>query len=577
MKALEAGLPAEAREYRIGVYEARRGMDAKASHRPLERILWPKWEELGLQDVSALRSYLEERHGSGRYYLEPQDAHNRRLDRLPAWTITTDEDEDMDEYDDDDHPRRRGGGGWHRRSSGRRRPYVDDYDDDDDPILAGNFGADPVAERASIADLLTVQAKQAAAEKEAASKGQSDMMSTILLLQSQQAEAQRRADEKREEQMREERRLEREREERRREEENRRWEEKLEERRREEARQAEQTRIMMEASNKKTETMVALVTAGLPLIQKLFEPKSDPVTQALLAKTTEEKGTDPVMMMLLKNMLDKQNGNESMQQMIASMGEMSRMSSQLMTEQMKNMLTTTNDLNSQVIKRALDLAMDNPHATDEDKGMLGQIVEALGSASSLVDAFGGGKQPPQQGAHLPPQQQHPQHPPQPHSGDSQQPQGATQGDQVPAQSSIPQPRGIEAVGGVMMAVYAKAYSTEQEYQQLISFMLSEMPDNLRQAVAAGDESSIIEICTPAFLENAELRGWITTEGVADWIRAFLQQLQPLVAESMGMVQQPQPASGADLPEGSEGGDDTDDGAHGEGSDDDDDDDGDDPV
>lgn len=549
--ALEGMLPAEASELRIVAFAARPGQDAKGGHTPLLRILKSTWEDQGLKDSATLRSYLQDKLGPGRYYMEPQDAHNRRMDSIPCWVISTTEDDDMpDDLDDDDLPLSRAGRG--RPSRRRRAPaFIDDLDDDD-----GLQDDEPQAHRANIADFLTVQARAQTESAERDKKAQSDMMTTIMMLQQQQAEAQRKADERREEMQREERRLERERDERRREEERKIHEEKMDERRREDDRRRDEQRLAMEQSNKKTELMVAAATAMVPVIAKLLEPKPvDPLLMSLVTKP-QDKQADPLTMMLMKSMLDRQQGSESMTQMIQGMAEMNRMSTSMMAEQMKSVMATTNDLNQQVLKRAMEMQAGGEDE-GEDKGMLGNIVSALSSASGLIDSLGLKQQAPQQQAqHTIPHHQAPL------------PQGAPPQQQHPQQQQQQQPvtpTGIEAVGGAMMALHAGAYQSEEQRNQLIAFLLHHTPDDLRMAIATGNEPDVMSICAPVFMANEELVQWLTTEGTVEWIREFLSTLQPALAQQMGLIQGPQgsntaqaPGAADDAPEVSDDDDDDDD-------------------
>jgi len=545
MKEFEDRLPKAAREMRVAVYECRRGTESKASARPIDRILYSDWDELDLREEDALRDYLTERYGPGRYYMEPQDAHNRKLDKLPSWVVNAYEDEDDMDIGDDDAPRGRG-----RGRTLRRRAFVDDYDGGDDPLVE----ADPLASRANIADALTMQARSLHEQQQDAAKEQSSMLQTMMLMQQQQDQA-RREEERRREELREERRREEQREERERErlraeQEERRREEEREERRREEERLRREHQERMEADRRAWEAQVQqqnkkmeLMVAALPVLQKMFEPKTDPMLAQMMQRMTEGGDkTDPTQMLLLKHVLEKNGQNDSMQTMVSGLSEMSKMSSQLMSEQVRSLMQTTNEINQESIKQALSAARRGGDDGD-DKGMMGQVVEALSNAGGLVDMLSGKGQDvpqppqvpqsqmgyPQQHQPMPQAQQQPPPPP---------PQGPAVQGQIP-EGAPPVPTGIEAVGGSLIAISRQEYQSEQEYQQLIAFMLSEMPHNLRVAVAESDEDQIFQICSETFMGNAELRQWIAQPGVSDWLRQYLRQLAPLVQQTINEMEQSQ--------------------------------------
>lgn len=564
-QAFAAALPDAVKEYRIAIFEARRESDTKASHRPLCRIRQSEWAELGLQDQGALRSWLAEKLGPGRYLLEPQDQHNKRVDKLPHWVETTDEDDEEDDMPDfEDAPR--GRRGWHRGRSRRRESYLDDLDYEDDEPL----GIEAGTSRSGIADFLTASVQSQAAKDAETTRSQSDMMTTLMLMQEKSKEEQRRADERREEREREERRREEAREERRREEERRAYEERQaelrreedarEERRREERRREEERmRAMSEASAKRMEMMMGAFTAAIPVLAKVFEKKEDPLVATLLSKMSDKPTADPVTMMMMKHFLETASkpdaGQQGITMMMQTMNEMSKMSSTMMMEQMRGIIGNMTTMQQETLKQTMKMALANPNLEEEQKGMLGQIVEAISGAGEIMSALTGGQQPqsppqmsPQaapsgfiaqqqaQGA-IPqqPQQQDPQTTEQPqaegHAPVMTQIEGQQQQEEVPS--------GIEAVGGCLKALQTQAVTTQDEVNQLVTYMITEMPEELRRAIVAGDEQQIIQIATPAFMGNAELKAWLMQPGVVDWVRAYLPQLgEPIriMEEQMSQMQ-----------------------------------------
>lgn len=529
-------LPDSAKEFRFAIYRSRRNQEAKSSFRPLERVYFSKFQGENFRDEPTLAAYLGEKYGPGRYFIEPLDEHNQRIAKLPTWTVLAGNEDDMEDDDDfgDDEPR-----GWRR---GRRRR--DDEDDDDDPR----------EQRANMADLLSTVGKQNAAQVATVARGSSDVLTLMMMTQSQQAEAraaeERRRDEmrqeerKREEDRAEQRRREQEGERREREErENRRREDDRRERDSAEARRQSENLAMLQAANKRTEIFVAAVTAAVPVIGKLFEKKED-TTLPILLKSMEKKD-DPVMLMLLKGMMDKAHDDSATKNMMVQFGEMSKMTSQMTTDQMKNMMALSNDINGTIMKKALDMMLSSPQGqTPEGKSMIEQVMSAVAGAADIVKT-------------LVPNLGQPQAQPQ------QQPQrlvhraapeaAAIEATVVPAAAAAavtektptqaewdamtPEqqqaqiaaaPRGSMAVIQSIMAIQTKQYGSQSEYQELIRYLVTEMPLDLRVAVLDGNESTVMGIMAPIVQSVPGIQTWIMQPGVMQWIRDFVVQLPPSI-------------------------------------------------
>jgi len=513
----------------------RQGTEHKATHRPVKTILWSEWQSEGLEDDGALASYLERTIGSGRYLIEPRDAHGKRVEKLATFTISTDEeeDDDMAYYDDDDDMIMIPRGGRRRR---RRRgftedlPYVPEEDDDD-----------PVETRSNIADMLTEQARLQARERESSHRTSNDMVQTMLFLSQQDKEAQerRREEDRRQEAAREQlKREEWRREEDRRAEEKRREEERQrEERRREDDRRAEERRQADERSAQRLQMTMAAFQAAIPLIQKMLEGKPNTLMETILAKSMEPK-EDATQALLLKHVLDKSQGEQSINSVINGMASVSKATVDMLQQQFASMQGVTSEMYQTAMKRALDVAMKNPHATEEDKGVLGQVMEIMSGAGDLLSNLRGGQPPQQQPMMQVPLQQVPlqqvplqqvplQQPPMQQPPMQQPPMQQPQADLTP----------LQTVGGCLMTIHAQAYQSQDQYLELLSLLVKEMPTEVRQALANGDETTVLSLCAPTFGADPELKAWITSPGTMDWLRQFLAQLSPQVEQMYQQISQ----------------------------------------
>jgi hypothetical protein len=567
MLEFSESLPPQAREFRFAVFEGNPRTEMKRDFRPLEKILYSKFIEQGFKDEGTFSAYLDEKFGPGCYFVEPLDEHNKRLEKLAAWIVHAgDPMDDDDDYDDD---RPRGRGRWRRQR----------YDDEGGPD-----------ERANAADFISTVARQQTAQVSQVAKSSGDMMSMLLLQQSQSAEARQAEERRRDEQRAEERRREELRaEERRREQEQERRErEEREERRREEARvqyQREEDRRrdestrMIEASNKRLEVIAALATSALPVLNEMFKKKEDTLTPILLKLT--EKKDDPIVALLLKSILDKDSSGLLIQQM----GEMQKISASMTVEQMTQMMKFSTTMNETIMKKAIDMMMASPEGkTPEGKNMIEQIMGALQGAAEIVKTLVPGQPQPQaaQGVRvhtaappaaqaLPapaasPQAAAPPQPGQPAQGrpvvNPHHPDGRpktpaeirwesmTPEEQAKEQASMP--TGTIAVLMALKAIHTRQYGNQAEYQQLVQFLVTQMPLDLRVAVLNGDELGVAAITTPVAQKEKEIWEWLMLAEVPvpagapqgteaqpstlAWIRGFTSQLPPSIEAIHGPAQ-----------------------------------------
>ncbi len=592
---LLALLPDSAREWKMLFFEAREHSDTKADFRPLHKMTITEFADAGLKDEGALASYCEERFGPGRYLIEPVDEHNRRIDKAPHVIIST-EGYMNDELDDDRE--------YGRRGRGRR--YTDDDLDDDDPR----------SQRANLGDLATTLARQQHATTQANNQQTQQLATAVILSQKEQQASQvqvelrreelaenrrreereerrredERAEQRRKEERDEQRRLEerereREREERKEErEERRRQDERAEAQRREDRdKQDRAQREAIDASNKRME----LVIAALPIIKEMFHrpeprPVEDKLQPLLIAKLTEKKDVDPIMMMFVKDAFERRNtnnGSDSMQMVIQGIVAASKAQSDMQNEFSMGML-----------KRCMDMMITNPGSSKEEKDWAAQIATLVDSASGFMKSVfpqGGGQSqqmlpPPQQQSRLPHQAQRRIATGQPQQGmtaqqrqpvqqqpPAQQHAQAPQPDpelwrqvQVPAESPFPQgqvvtqdnrsweqlnheerqqliyamnqiPTGPLAAVIALKAIQTKAYQTQAEYQQMVQMTLKNLPVDLRVAIITKDEATVIALVKPYVEPHPELVSWFDSMAVLVWLKETLVNLIPHIVSMYG--------------------------------------------
>lgn len=542
-------LPKAAREPRFAVYDAN-SQDNKASFRPLLKILLSEWVDKGFQEEGNLEAYLEEKLGRGRYFIEPLDPHNRRIDKLAQWCVDAGEPMDPEDLTEDDRPR-----GRFRRERPLRRRFRDDEDDLDDED-------DIDDRRANAADILATVGRAQATQAATVTRSNNDMMTVVMM--SQQAAAQARAEEdrRREERQTEERRRQdemaerrrqEERDEARREEERRRQEEaKAEERRREE-RQEQQRReerieaqrredllARMQAENKKTELLIGAV----PLLLKVLEKKEDPMMGALITRLTTPPQQDPVTTLLLKSVLDKTDRADSTQVMFQQVGEMAKLQSQLSAEQMRGLISMSNDMNKVMMQKAIEMMSSSPAGqTAEGKGMIEQIAQLMSGAGEFIKQVFPAGMPamsPPQGRRALPHQRAALPPPQPPvhtqpgpANSVAQPQGVTGPPAPPAPQLEVAPVGVAGVLYALRSIQSKSYANNTEYQSLIQYILNQIPLDLRIAVLTDNQIGVLTLTKPAIEADPALDAWIKTEGVLSWISGYVPTLKPTLESVFG--------------------------------------------
>ena len=532
-------LPDEAKQARFAVFRASRRTEQKKDFRPLRRIMLNEWNEKNFKDQSTLRAWLQGTFGSGGYVLEPYDEHNRRMDKVAAWFVNTNPEDDMayDAEDDDDDDDRDDDRPRDRRF---RRRYRDDAHNDD--ILE---------ERANVSDVLATATRQHSAQAMQANQSKDSFVSMLLLTQGQNAQAKAEEERRREDRQAEDRRLERERMDRKEKEDReererrdrmekedrdrkerddeRRRQDERDERKREDERRRDQEAQRATAEAKRTEVMMATITGLAPLLLNLL--KKEPPAP---------KESDPRAMILLKSFVDKSDRADSSQVMFQQMGEMAKLQSTMTAEQMRSMMALSGEMNSTIMKKAMDMMMASPQGqTSEGKGIIEQVMAAVQSASEIVKTLAPQPPPATIVQHQQPLLAAPEvNPNRRFARNPQQPAPAQQQQQAAQQPAQPEPEpsmpvGIPGVLHALRGIQLRAWSTTEEYQQFVQYLFTQMPLALRVAVLDANDLDIYKLTKTSIDADQVLTAWVSTPEAVPWMRTFIPSLKPTIEQMFG--------------------------------------------
>jgi hypothetical protein len=554
MVELWDNLPITVREPKFVIFEANRRSDTKASFKPLGKITASEWKDQTFNDQSALASYLESEFGPDRYYIEAQDEHGQRIGRIPSWCIETNaynEDDMDDEFEDDDR---------HSRRSRRRRDDRDDDLDDDDRI----------ERRSTLADSLATQARVSATSAQSAMSQQKDL--TTLMMMTQQQNADRQATEERsrrdEERRREERRDDdRRREEKnkeddriRREDEKRREDQKREDFRREDDKRRDDERreadrkherdlqAARDASNKRLEVMVGALPAIIPLIEKVLRPAAPALPP-----------TDPLSAVLAKEFITGRN-NQDPNAGMSILIEACKAGQQINSEQMKNAIAMSGEVNKIVLTKALDMLKDTG-GSEGKEGLIEKIHGIVSGASDLAKIFvnqtpvanpyaeqaakslemqrraAAARQQQQSAPQQPaPAQPTPAQPEQPTQPAAEQPGQPTPEQQAAMDAEFERRVRENPIYGTMRGLFGiqqRLWQDQAQYQQMVQYTIQWMPLALRVAVLDGNEDQLFQLCMPVIKTDASLVAWVQQAGVLEWLRSWVPTLKPSIEHMFG--------------------------------------------
>lgn len=500
-REFEELLPTDARENRLAVFRLDPRTGFKRGHRPVGTVLASKVKELRLsspEGQGALENHLLTSYGKGLYSCEPVNAHGQRLEKLAAFTVATSPEylrvsNPDDPIDDQDEPRT----GFGKRGRGKSRADDDDEDDDD-------------RGQVDVRDMMDGFKEMRSSEAAANANSKGSMLEIMLLMSKEQRQADetRRRDERDEERKRDDKT----REDRRIEEERKRDERKAEERREDERRKDadERRREDRQREEKAAEmrlTMLSgLITAAMPILQKILEPKKDDLLGTVLGKVLDNSG--------------QQNATK---ELIAGMREVQTVNAQVQVEGMKSTMAMQNTMNQEFMKQAIAMARERPEASDaggswKDPNALAALMGGVGSLmGQLFPGRAAGAAPAGTPAIAAPQP------------------GQQTAPAAPQQQTIP--TGMDAVVRSLIALQtgmdAQGRPLTIEQQQLAyNIVFEEMPDDLAQAISTGDQAAISRISQPIIVANARYVQWVSQPEVQAWLGKFMLELKPQVAQML---------------------------------------------
>jgi hypothetical protein len=260
-------------------------------------------------------------------------------------------------------------------------------------------------------------------------------------------------------------------------------------------------------------TLLALVPVILPVLQGLFK-KEDTMT--------------PLLIEMVKA---KPDGAQMIPQVMSMMAESMKASSQMQTAaaqaSMEQQARVSGTLMDSMLERTLKLAgMGQPEAPKED-GLIDQIAKLAPIIGPILAAKFGGASPeamaaaqaqaqPQPMAALPapvqqPQQRSPAPVPPPPVLPQQTARQPPQQEPPPADEQGPPAQTDNQKTQACVATIAQMYAGRippTERPQVLPWIAEHLPDDLREAVKAGDREKVIGLATPAVLEAEPLAQWI---------------------------------------------------------------------
>lgn len=502
-KEFEESLPADAREHRLAVYRLDPKTGFKKGHRPVSHILFSQVKEMRLQTAEgkgALENFILTTVGKGLYSCEPVTAHGQRLEKLAAFTVATSSEYNRvstteDPIDGDDAPRSSFG----RRGRGRNRDEDDGDDEGDDRGTV------------DVKDMVDGFRQLSSETAGTAANSSNNMLQMMLLMSKEQRQAdearrreEREEERRREDKVRDERRID---EERRRTDEDRRRDERRAEERKEEERRREDREREAKAAESRMTMLTGLVTTLAPILGEVFKPKKDETLALVLGKV-----------------LDNSGQQSATKELITGMREMQTIGAQVQMEGAKSAMAMQSTMMAEMMKQAISMSRERPEVESaggswKDPNALAAL---MGSAASLMGQLLP-KSAPAAPAGTAPALPAPQQPGQP------APTAPSGGAELPT--------GMEAVVRSMIAMQtgmdASGKPLTQEQQQLaVNIIFDEMPDDLAQAIATGDQAAISRISQPTILANPRYIQWVSQPDVQAWLGKFLTDLRPEVARML---------------------------------------------
>lgn len=248
--------------------------------------------------------------------------------------------------------------------------------------------------------------------------------------------------------------------------------------------------------------------------------KDDTLLAAVLAKIGQP---DPLVLKLL----DTHGKREELTDFFKVQAESMRMASTLQTDSLKQVMTTSQEVQSHLMRQAAEVASNR-----EGGGGWDGIGTVLSATANIITALRNQQ-----------------------SGAVAAPATTTPPPAVPARRRIalptatPPPRPIEAdpvVATLRLAREVQRGERTDDDTALRAIAAGLMPD-LATAIRTGDVAALQRIVLPAVQVDPSLGAWLGQSGVGDWLTGYLQRLRAELVGEIEPVAQVEPQTTASAP------------------------------
>lgn len=487
-------LPKQATDSRVSIYRLRGRSGSQRESTPFLKILLSDLEEAknnGTEpDDFITEAICEKDDRPARYICMPQDSHGKSIPSLASWTVEVNMDDAESFTDDDD-------------DDTENIPIFDFSPNRMPPDFDGNFQQPPIMPPPdAMREAREMMREQREAEKQEKtdSIGMVTSMLTSMMNLSQQAQTMQM-------QMLQMQQVS--------------DKQAAEERRREDERRAEREQARQEA---RTQLLVGLIPAIMPILTKVMEGKEDKITPVLLAKVIEGSA-----------------GNNDLNSIVTLMGEATKQQLLVQGEMTRNNIAQQSEASKMMMTHVLKMAQDTISAqrkldSDKDDGPLDKLADVITAIGPMLSHA----QPPLPAAatpqpvsmSMPQRTQLPQRsqlpPPQaaPQPAQPQQPQQTSQ----PTRETYPDVTDEQWLSGALHAVRnmsSGAVPPEQRYQG-VQWMAQVLSPTLLQAIAAGDEQQVLQHSAPIVMADQTLMDWLSEDEEQEFLREIIEDIRQLL-------------------------------------------------
>jgi hypothetical protein len=230
---------------------------------------------------------------------------------------------------------------------------------------------------------------------------------------------------------------------------------------------------------------------------------ADPLVAAALAKLGQP---DPLVLKLL----DSHGKREELTDFFRVQAESMRMASTLQADSLKQVMTASQEVQSQLIRQAAEVA------AQRDGGEWGGIGSALSATASIIASLRGA--PP---VGIPGDLER-----QPLSAPALPTTSVNGGPQVPtAAATMPS----DGITGCLQGLHAMHRGEVTDSDAHLRAMMEHLPANLVAAIARGDAALIQQALLPVVHRDPTLARWLSSPGVGTWLVTCLERAQRLLA------------------------------------------------